>query len=120
MAYLLGVEDNPQRDRSLREAAELLPNAVIVPFEGDETAKPGLYIDLAASGYLDTKGRLDLAFNALNEDGQQKAVERVEELTEIPRYRRQGPQGSPMSGTPGTEPPEDGGKGGSGNWGTAP
>lgn len=33
--------------------------------------------------------KMDTAFNQLNEDGQQKAVERVEELTEIPRYRAQ-------------------------------
>lgn len=28
------------------------------------------------------------AFDQLNEDGQQKAVERVEELTEIPKYKK--------------------------------
>lgn len=28
------------------------------------------------------------AFNKLNDDGQQKAVERVEELTEIPKYQK--------------------------------
>ena len=33
------------------------------------------------------KVKMDTAFNQLNEDGQQKAVERVEELTEIPRYQ---------------------------------
>ena len=31
------------------------------------------------------------AFDELNDDGQQKAVERIQELTEIPRYRRQEP-----------------------------
>lgn len=29
------------------------------------------------------------AFDQLNDDGQQKAVERVEELTEIPKYQKQ-------------------------------
>ena len=34
------------------------------------------------------KTRLDAAFEKLNAEGQQKAVERVEELVEIPRYQR--------------------------------
>ena len=34
-------------------------------------------------------------FDTLNDDGQQKAIERVEELTEIPRYRRQDPPEAP-------------------------
>ena len=36
---------------------------------------------------VERKVKMDTAFNQLNEDGQQKAVERVEELTEIPRYQ---------------------------------
>lgn len=32
--------------------------------------------------------RLVDAFNQLNDEGQQKAVERVEELTEIPKYKK--------------------------------
>lgn len=32
---------------------------------------------------------LVIAFDQLNDDGQQKAVERVEELTEIPKYQRE-------------------------------
>lgn len=34
-------------------------------------------------------GRLETAYNQLNEKGQSVAVERVEELTEIPRYQKQ-------------------------------
>lgn len=33
------------------------------------------------------KHRLLLSFSSLNDEGQEKAVERVQELTEIPRYR---------------------------------
>lgn len=33
-------------------------------------------------------GRLLAAFSQLNDEGQQKAVERVEELTEIPKYQK--------------------------------
>lgn len=39
--------------------------------------------------------RLVRAYGSLNDEGQQKAVERVEELTEIPRYRRQEPAQPP-------------------------
>lgn len=35
------------------------------------------------------------AFSQLNDEGQQKAVERVEELTEIPKYKKEPPQGNP-------------------------
>lgn len=38
-------------------------------------------------------------FDTLNDDGQQKAIERVEELTEIPRYRRQEPAQPPAQKT---------------------
>ncbi len=33
--------------------------------------------------------KMDEAFQGLNEQGQQKAVERVEELTEIPKYKKE-------------------------------
>lgn len=49
------------------------------------------------------------AMGKLNEEGQQKVVERAEELTEIPRYQAQEPaQDTPLAGD-GTEetPPED-------------
>ena len=38
------------------------------------------------TGYL---ADIAVAFEKLNDEGQQKAVERVEELTEIPKYRRE-------------------------------
>lgn len=53
------------------------------------------------------------AMEKLNNDGQQKAVERVEELTEIPRYQAKGPaQDTPPAGegtdtTPAETPQED-------------
>lgn len=42
------------------------------------------------SGYKFTtdEKRLVRLFHTLNDDGQDKAIERVEELTEIPRYQR--------------------------------
>ena len=41
------------------------------------------------------------AFDSLNEEGQQKAVERVEELTEIPKYQRAENQPEPTQEAPG-------------------
>ena len=35
------------------------------------------------------KDRIDAALDRLNDEGQEKATERVEELTEIPKYQRQ-------------------------------
>ena len=35
------------------------------------------------------KDKLNQAYESLNEQGQQKAVERVEELTEIPKYKKE-------------------------------
>ena len=52
------------------------------------------------------RGKLNAAFDQLNADGQQKAVERVEELTEIPKYQRQPPQGTPLTPKD-TTPPEN-------------
>lgn len=37
------------------------------------------------------KHRLLAVFDQLNNEGQQKAVERVEELTEIPKYKKENP-----------------------------
>lgn len=48
--------------------------------EMDSIYLPGLTKDLVS------------AFSLLNEEGQQKAVERVEELTEIPKYKKDPPQ----------------------------
>ena len=39
--------------------------------------------------------KLVAAFSLLNEEGQQKAVERVEELTEIPKYQKETPPEDP-------------------------
>ena len=35
------------------------------------------------------KEKLNRAYESLNQEGQQKAVERVEELTEIPKYKKE-------------------------------
>ena len=44
--------------------------------------------------------RIAAALDKLNEEGQEKAVERVEELTEIPRYQAQEPPTAPPQDTP--------------------
>ncbi|MBQ8881515.1 MAG: helix-turn-helix transcriptional regulator [Oscillospiraceae bacterium] len=42
--------------------------------------------------FTEAEVRLVNAFSQLNDEGQQKAVERVEELTEIPKYKKEPPQ----------------------------
>lgn len=49
--------------------------------------------------------RIATALGKLNEEGQEKAAERVEELTEIPRYQAQEPPAAPAQDTPA---PQDG------------
>lgn len=44
---------------------------------------------VAVRGTATSKGRIDAALDRLNDEGQEKAAERVEELTEIPKYQRQ-------------------------------
>ena len=44
--------------------------------------------------------RIAAALDKLNEEGQEKAAERVEELTEIPRYQAQEPPTAPAQDTP--------------------
>lgn len=39
-------------------------------------------------GLTTPKGRIDAALDRLNDEGQEKAAERVEELTEIPKYKK--------------------------------
>lgn len=39
-------------------------------------------------GLTTPKGRIDAALDRLNNEGQEKAAERVEELTEIPKYQK--------------------------------
>ena len=61
----------------------------------------------------DPQRRIAAALDRLNEEGQEKAAERVEELTEIPRYQAQEPPTEPSGApgdtdtTPAETPPED-------------
>lgn len=55
---------------------------------------------------LDAKGkRLVNVYTHLNDEGQQKAIERVEELAEVPRYRRQDPPEAPPAPAGDTDTP---------------
>ena len=51
-----------------------------------------------AESWKTWKDKLDMAFNTLNQEGQQKAVERVEELAEIPKYQRTPKPETPSEG----------------------
>lgn len=61
-------------------------------FYGKEVAD-SVYAQIAENVTLHhgIKAMLNTAFDRLNDEGQQKAVERVEELTEIPKYRKETP-----------------------------
>ena len=65
-------------------------------------------LERARKTVSEKKVRILTHMDKLNEEGQQKAVERVEELAEIPRYQRQGTNPTPTEN--GTEAPETGKK----------
>lgn len=65
-------------------------------------------LERARKAFSEKKARILSHMDKLNDEGQQKAVERVEELTEIPKYRRQGTDPTPTEN--GTEAPETGKK----------
>lgn len=75
---------------------------VIIPAEASFTASLGGKV--RATAY---RNKMNIAFDRLNLDGQQKAVERVEELTEISRYRAETPPPPPPASPEGkdTVPP---------------
>lgn len=77
--------------------AEYLPTG---PFSPETIMEEVLLED--AKDKRNLKYRLYAAFSSLNDEGQEKAVERVQELTEIPRYQRRTPEPSETH----TEPPE--------------
>lgn len=72
----------------------LVPYSDIDDFDGEIDEKfEGLRISLNDRGYSFTKTELALihAFAQLNDEGKQKAIERVEELAEIPKYQKENP-----------------------------
>lgn len=91
---------NPKMDTILRieqalgcQPGELLPDWAIktlVDFAGESIAGAARY-NLIMTGDAQHNERLLNAYALLNEEGQQKAVERVEELTEIPKYQKETP-----------------------------
>lgn len=77
--YLIGYDDKIVRPEqySQQELAEIKAGAWAA------------YQDHAAT--ITERPIID-AFRKLNDEGQQKAIERVEELTEIPKYQKEPPQ----------------------------
>ena len=59
-----------------------------VPFESIYTDKIEHELGLDTDPVWIAGNRLLEAFDKLNDEGQQKAIERVEELTEIPKYKK--------------------------------
>lgn len=71
-------------------SGSLYPQTVFHDDNGIVDVVPGVPEDVAQLVGLssDNKAQLLEAFDRLNEEGQNKAVERVEELTEIPKYKK--------------------------------
>lgn len=71
-------------------SGSLAPVTIMEDNNGIVDVVPGVPEDVAQLVGLssDNKAQLLEAFDKLNEEGQNKAVERVEELTEIPKYKK--------------------------------
>lgn len=75
---------------TLRRISKAL-NAELYLLSGDIEDNMDVWFRNQNSETLEEK--LALYFDKLNEEGQQKAIERVEELTEIPKYQRKPEEG---------------------------
>lgn len=82
----LGPVDSEEQEeieyqlREERHTKELVLNKLRIYFKSK-------YDKLTDQDYLSIKSLMD-AFSQLNDEGQQKAIERVEELTEISKYKK--------------------------------
>lgn len=79
------------------QPGELLPDWAIktlIDFTGETLVGATRYNSIMSQGTR-CDDRLWSAYALLNEEGQQKAVERVEELTEIPKYKKAAPDEDP-------------------------
>lgn len=94
VSELYDVSDSPLM-KALRNSMDQIANSA----QGAASAamRPLLYGNDVVSSeedadpepqHTDTETKLLSAFSRLNEEGQQKAVERVEELAEIPKYQK--------------------------------
>lgn len=91
LSDLLGIEPEGDKESDRQLLARLLSEYAAE--HGDESAehfKNLIYFDENGLRFRDggSFDRLVTLFDSLNDDGQQKAVERVEELTEIPKYQK--------------------------------
>lgn len=85
---------------TLRRISKAL-NAELYLLSGDIEDNMDVWFKNQNSETLEEK--LALYFDKLNEEGQQKAIERVEELTEIPKYQRKPEEGEQSA----VDPQED-------------
>ena len=105
--YLKQIIFNVTPDSEWEDLHRKLKNGTITPEEKQRLLQmmdEGL--ERARKTFSEKKARILSHMDKLNDDGQQKAVERVEELAEIPKYRQQGTDPTPTEN--GTEPPETG------------
>lgn len=93
-AYLMGWEqdaiivDTTQtpEDLELEEIWEKIEKGTATP---EERKKYKAFVEKATASLKNTVKEIGVMLSALNDMGQQKALERVEELTEIPKYKRE-------------------------------
>ena len=83
------------------------------PSDGLSGYEKSIIINRLIKATRDPQARVAAAMGKLNEEGQEKAAERVEELTEIPRYQAPEPSTAPPGAPEGTDttpaetPPEE-------------
>ena len=107
--YLKQIIFNVTPDSEWEDLHRKLENGTITPEERQrffQMMDEGL--ERARKAFSEKKARILAHMDKLNDEGQQKAVERVEELAEIPKYQRQGTDPTPAEN--GTEAPETGKK----------
>lgn len=93
--FLLFGEQVCSEERSVFAAMQILNTNDFQMQRAAELAVHYSESEHRAWGYTFSKEELQLIsfFTLLNEQGQQKAIERVEELTEVPKYQRQPEEG---------------------------
>lgn len=109
IAAALGVSILELRDPTLKEAINMSIETALKPSEMPSHLETVIaeYIQESiadeSNGRGENKQRIYKALKMLNDEGVQKASERIEELTEIPRYQRKSTSVSDSD----TEPADD-------------
>lgn len=90
IAKFLGVHFREFLDDAEAQVYEAYSSGFDAGVRAEEISNLAFHSVMYDDGYRLTEVEVQLvsAFSQLNDEGQQKAVERVEELTEIPKYKK--------------------------------